>query len=99
MSSRLASSSQVISPPRGGGAVKGIGEVFQPNPFAGTADSSVPIATSAGLGGFDPQIALQFSNGNGPFGLGWQPSLASAARRIRACRDTATRVCLNEGGE
>lgn len=69
--------------PKGGGAIKGIGETFQPNIFTGTGDFSVPIATSPGRGGFGPQLTLQYStgNGNGPFGLGWALSIPRITRK------------------
>ncbi len=72
-----------ISLPKGGGAVKGIGETFQPNLFTGTGDFSVPIATSPGRAGFGPQLKLQYStgNGNGPFGLGWDLSIPVVTRK------------------
>ena len=72
-----------ISLPKGGGAVAGIGETFQPNLFSGTGNFSVPIFTSPGRGGFGPQLNLQYSsgNGNGPFGLGWQLSVPRITRK------------------
>jgi YD repeat-containing protein len=72
-----------ISLPKGGGAIKGIGETFQPNVFTGTGDFSVPIVTSPGRTGFGPQLTLQYStgNGNGPFGLGWQLSIPRITRK------------------
>ena len=41
-------SSQVISLPQGGGALKGIGETFSPDLFTGTGNFSVPIAVPNG---------------------------------------------------
>jgi RHS repeat-associated protein len=72
-----------ISLPKGGGAIRGIGETFQPNLFTGTGNFSVPIATSPGRNGFGPQLALQYSsgNGNGPFGIGWQLSIPRITRK------------------
>jgi RHS repeat-associated protein len=72
-----------ISLPKGGGAIKGIGETFQPNLFTGTGNFSVPIPTSPGRQGFGPSLALQYStgNGNGPFGLGWQLSIPRITRK------------------
>src|SRR5262245_37457571 len=66
-----------ISLPKGGGAIRSIGETFQPNLFTGTGNFSVPIVTSLGRSGFGPQLTLQYStgHGNGPFGLGWQLSI------------------------
>ena len=74
MSSKIRHSQNVISLPKGGGAVKGIGETFQPNLFSGTGNHSIPIALSPGRNGFGPGLSLQYSsgNGNGPFGLGWR---------------------------
>ncbi len=72
-----------LSLPQGGGAIKGIGETFQPNPFTGTGNFSVPIFTSPGRGGMTPQLGLQYStgNGNGPFGLGWSLPVPMVARK------------------
>ena len=37
-----------VSLPKGGGAIRGIGEKFAANPVSGTGSMSVPIAVSAG---------------------------------------------------
>jgi RHS repeat-associated protein len=78
-----ARSSPTISLPKGGGAIKGIGETFKADLFTGTANFSVPIATSPGRDGFGPQLSLQYSsgNGNGPFGVGWQLSVPRITRK------------------
>lgn len=62
-----------IALPNGGGAIRGMGEKFAANPVTGTASLSIPIATSPGRGGFDPELSLVYDsgNGNGPFGWGW----------------------------
>lgn len=72
-----------ISLPKGGGAIRGIGEKFAANPVTGTGSMSVPIATSPGRGGFGPQLSLSYDSGagNGPFGLGWSLSLPSITRK------------------
>lgn len=82
-SSNSSSAEQIISLPQGGGAVKGIGETFQPNLFTGTGNFTIPIAASPGRAGFGPQLSLQYStgNGNGPFGLGWQLSIPRITRK------------------
>src|SRR5215475_3175076 len=69
--------------PKGGGAVRGIGEKFAANPVTGTASLSVPIATSPGRAGFGPQLSLSYDSGsgNGPFGFGWSLSLPQITRR------------------
>jgi len=50
-----------ISLPKGGGAIRGIGEKFAANPVTGTGSMTVPIATSPGRSGFGPQLSLSFS--------------------------------------
>ncbi|WP_408182136.1 SpvB/TcaC N-terminal domain-containing protein [Paraburkholderia dipogonis] len=44
---------------------------------------SVPIATSPGRSGFEPQLSLSYDSatGNGPFGFGWSLSLPSITRK------------------
>jgi RHS repeat-associated protein len=71
-----------IALPKGGGAVRGIGEKFTANPLTGTGSLNVPIYTSPGRSGFGPQLSLSYDSGsgNGPFGFGWMLSLPSIAR-------------------
>lgn len=86
-------SAPTISLPKGGGAIRGMGEKFAANPVTGTGSMSVPIATSPGRGGFGPQLSLSYDSGsgNGPFGLGWNLSLPSITRKtdkgLRTYRD------------
>ena len=72
-----------ISLPKGGGAIRGIGEKFAANPVTGTGSMSVPIATSPGRSGFGPELSLSYDSGsgNGPFGFGWSLSLPSITRK------------------
>src|SRR3989475_8573709 len=72
-----------ISLPKGGGAIRGIGEKFAANPVTGTGAMSVPIATSPGRSGFGPQLSLSYDSGagNGPFGFGWSLSLPAITRK------------------
>lgn len=72
-----------ISLPKGGGAIRGIGEKFAANPVTGTGSMTIPIATSPGRSGFGPQLSLSYDSGagNGPFGLGWNLSLPSITRK------------------
>jgi RHS repeat-associated protein len=72
-----------LSLPKGGGAIRGIGEKFSANPVTGTASFSVPILTSPGRSGFGPQLLLTYNSGtgNGPFGVGWDVSLPSISRK------------------
>ncbi|HTC21587.1 MAG TPA: SpvB/TcaC N-terminal domain-containing protein, partial [bacterium] len=73
----------VLSLPKGGGAIQGIGEKFEVNAANGTASFSVPIALSPSRSGFGPQLSLSYNSGsgNGPFGLGWSLSVPSIARK------------------
>lgn len=72
-----------ITLPKGGGAIRGIGEKFAANPVTGTASMTVPITTSPGRSGFGPKLSLSYDSGsgNGIFGLGWSLSLPSITRK------------------
>src|ERR1039457_6269152 len=78
-----AASAPTITLPKGGGAIRGIGEKFAANPVTGTGSMTVPIATSPGRSGFGPQLSLSYDSGsgNGPFGLGWGLALPSVTRK------------------
>lgn len=72
-----------VSLPKGGGAIRGIGERFATNPATGTGAMTVPLPVTSGRSGFTPQLALSYdsASGNGPFGLGWSLSIPSITRR------------------
>jgi len=72
-----------ISIPKGGGAIRGIGEKFGANPVTGTASASIPIFTSPGRSGLGPSLSLSYDSGmgNGPFGFGWNLSLPFITRK------------------
>ena len=72
-----------ITLPKGGGAIRDIGEKFSVNAVTGTAAMSIPIKTSPGRSGFGPQLSLSYDSGsgNGPFGFGWHLSLPSITRK------------------
>src|SRR5437867_13066751 len=82
-----ASQSQSVTPfislPKGGGAIRGIGEKIAANPVAGTGSMTVPIFTSPGRSGFGPQLSLAYDSGagNGPFGFGWHLSVPAITRK------------------
>lgn len=78
-----AFSPPAISLPKGGGAIRGIGEKFAANPVTGTGSMTVPIAVSPGRSGFGPQLSLSYDSGsgNGPFGFGWSLSVPSITRK------------------
>ena len=77
------SGTSFISLPKGGGAQHGIGEKFSPDLHTGTGNFTVPIALPSGCNGFQPQLNLVYStgNGNGPFGLGWSLSIPGVSRK------------------
>lgn len=72
-----------ISLPKGGGAIRGIGEKFSTNSMTGTASLSVPVFVSPGRSGFTPPLDLIYDSGggNGPYGLGWSLSLPTITRK------------------
>ena len=72
-----------LSLPKGGGAIRGIGEKFGVNPVTGTGSMTVPVFTSPGRAGMGPQLSLSYDSGagNGPFGLGWNLSLPAITRK------------------
>jgi RHS repeat-associated protein len=82
MSAKAGSVSDLISIPKGGGALKGLGEKFGADLHTGTGNFSVPIAVPAGRSGFQPELSLTFSTGagNGPLGLGWALSIPGVTR-------------------
>lgn len=79
-----------ISLPKGGGAIRGIGEKFSANPVTGTGSMTVPITTFPGRSGFGPQLALSYDSGagNGPFGFGWSLSLPVITRKTEKALPT-----------
>jgi hypothetical protein len=72
-----------LTVPRGGGAIRGIGEKFSVNAATGTTSLTVPMAASPGRNGFGPAVELSYDsgNGNGPFGLGFQLSVPRITRK------------------
>src|SRR5215218_9616269 len=78
-----SSAAPAISLPKGGGAIRGMGEKFSANPVTGTGSLSVPIYTSPGRSGFGPELSLAYDSGagNGPFGFGWSLSIPSITRK------------------
>jgi len=93
------SNSQIHAPsinlPKGGGAIRGIGEKFATNPVTGSGSMAIPIATSPGRSGFGPQLSLSYDSGsgNGPLVLaGAFLFLLSLARPTKASPGTMTRM-------
>lgn len=72
-----------IAHPKGGGAVRGIGEKFDVAAATGGGVATVPLASTPGRGGFGPDLTLSYDSGrgNGPFGLGWDLALPAVRRK------------------
>lgn len=72
-----------ISLPKGGGAIRGMGEKFGVNPATGTGSLTIPLASSPGRSAFGVQLSLSYDSGsgNGPFGFGWSISLPDIKRK------------------
>ena len=79
----FSASESPVSLPRGGGALRSLGEAFAPDLHTGTGSYAIPIQLPAGRNGFQPQLSLTYSSGsgNGPFGLGWALSVPEIRRR------------------
>jgi RHS repeat-associated protein len=84
-----------VALPKGGGAVRGIGEKFSVNAANGTGSFTIPIPVSPGRAGFGPELTLSYDSGrgNGVFGFGWTLSLPAVTRKtdkgVPRYRDTA----------
>lgn len=76
-------SSTPITLPKGGGAIRGIGEKFSVNPVTGTSSVTVPIFTSPSRSDSAPKLLLAYDSGsgNGPFAFGWHLSIPSVTRK------------------
>ena len=84
MSTTASSSPQAaLSLPKGGGAVKGIGETFQANLFSGTADYSIPIALSPARGGLRATALTRLQLGKRQRGLRARLAAGDAARHAQ----------------
>jgi Salmonella virulence plasmid 65kDa B protein len=77
-----AEADALITLPTGGGAVRSIGETFQPDLQTGTGRARIPFDVPAGRAGLQPDLTLAYDSaaGNGPFGLGWSLALPRVAR-------------------
>jgi len=82
--------------PKGGGAIRGLGEKLTTDLATGAARLALPIAVSPSRQGAEPKLLLGYATdaGNGPFGLGWSLDLPSITRRtdrgLPRCTDDDT---------
>lgn len=68
--------------PKGGGAIRSIGDGLGAVGARGAASYELPLPISPGRG-FAPALALSYSSGvgNSPFGFGWSKTINAIARR------------------
>jgi len=76
------SSDSGLSLPRGGGAIHGLGEKFEPDFHTGGGSFAIPLDLPNGPNDIAPRLTLLYStsSGNGPFGLGFAIPLPAIAR-------------------
>ena len=69
--------------PKGGGAIRGLGETYRTNPATGTAHVEIPLPVTPLRRGPLPALALQYDSGGGQgiFGIGWSLSLPAIRRK------------------
>ena len=69
--------------PRGGGAIRPVGQTVEAQAFNGSASYGIELPLSPGRDGRTPSLSLRYSSGggNGPFGLGWSLSVPSISRK------------------
>lgn len=72
-----------IEVPKGGGALRGIGETFRNNPVTGSSGLEIPLGFPPGRGGLGPSVGLSYDSGagNGVFGMGMLLSVPSVRRK------------------
>lgn len=95
-----------VSLPKGGGAIRGMGEKFSVNAATGTAAMSVPLPLSPGRAGFTPDLQLTYDSGggNGVFGFGWSLGAPAITRKTdkglpRYCDGDESDVFILSGAE
>jgi RHS repeat-associated protein len=95
-----------VSLPKGGGAIRGIGEKFSVNAATGTSAMVVPLPFSPGRSGFTPSLQLSYdsSSGNGIFGFGWSLGVPTITRKTdkglpRYCDADESDVYILAGAE
>src|SRR5579864_9552256 len=95
-----------VSVPKGGGAIRGLGEKFSVDAATGTARMSVPLPFSPGRSGFTPPLQLVYDSGqgNGPLGIGWNLGIPAITRKTdkglpRYCDGEESDVFILAGAE
>jgi hypothetical protein len=72
-----------VALPKGGGAIRGIGEKIAVDAATGTASMSIPLPLSPGRGEAIPDLSLHYDAGAGAglFGWGWRLTCPQISRR------------------
>jgi len=72
-----------VSLPKGGGAIRGMGEKFSTNPVSGSGSVSIPLALTSQPHGPTPALSLNYDSGGGnsQYGLGWRIDVPEIARK------------------
>ncbi len=72
-----------LSLPKGGGAIRGMGDKFAANPVTGSGKATIPIHLSQSRSKFKPDLSISYdsSSGNSAFGFGWSVSLPQVTRK------------------
>ncbi|MBW7475377.1 FG-GAP-like repeat-containing protein [Paenibacillus oenotherae] len=104
MSATTGTAEQILSLPKGGGAVNGLGETFQTDFHTGTGSYSIPLDIPNGPGDIAPKLALHYqtTGGQGPFGFGFGLSQLAVKRSTDKRIPTFTEadpLILAGGGE
>ena len=75
---------QILSLPKGGGAVQSLATTFETDLNTGTGGFEIPINVPAGPNGIQPRLSIRYHTaaGNGPFGIGWTLGILTIARKI-----------------
>lgn len=70
-----------VSLPKGGGAIRDMGEKFSVNPSTGTSSVVLPLPLSEARYTPDLQLTYDSGSGNGDFGFGWSLNAATITRK------------------
>ncbi|MCK4257372.1 MAG: hypothetical protein KAX49_00245 [Halanaerobiales bacterium] len=105
MSKTSGISEQVLSLPKGGGAIQGLGDTFKPDLHTGTGSYSIPLDIPNGINDIAPKLALSYHTGagNSAFGMGFDLNLLTISRstnkKLPTYRDEGDTFILNGAGE
>ena len=87
MSKTTGIAEQILSLPKGGGTIQGLGEKFKPDLHMGTGVYNIPLDIPNGPNDIAPKLNLSYNtaSGNGPFGMGFSLNLLAISRSTNKC--------------